>query len=402
MKKRLIAFLAAFVLLLTIPCKTAFAGGATDEILNYTITAHVNDDASVTLNYDITWKVLDDKKYGPLSWVQIGIPNSDTYNAEAISANITSITLDSTYAKVYLDRDYYKDEIVNFSYSVTNCSLYESNILTEGESVFYFTPGWFDGIKVDEIVIKWEKGDALNWSHGAGDEGDYLVWRGSLGEGEHFQEISVTYNNSSYSFDLSKNADYYNYYNNDNNNYDSSYNDDGDAVLGFFVFFVIIFAIVVNTIKKQSYKSGTGFTGTTTKKKITRTLIKYYPTCPGCGAARPENKDKCDYCGRSFIESEEVLEEKEIEDPKKFENEGTFRYGSDTNTFVRVHVTHVHVPVSRPVTHSSCVHSSCACAHSCACACACACAGGGRAGCSTKDFYNTGLKLKQLERKKKA
>lgn len=36
---------------------------------------------------------------------------------------------------------------------------------------------------------------------------------------------------------------------------------------------------------------------------------------------------------------------------------------------------------------SSCAHSSCACAHSCACACACA--GGGRAGCSAKDFYNT-------------
>ncbi|MBR2290443.1 MAG: hypothetical protein IJ867_07720 [Clostridia bacterium] len=35
--------------------------------------------------------------------------------------------------------------------------------------------------------------------------------------------------------------------------------------------------------------------------------------------------------------------------------------------------------------HSSCARSSCACAHSCACACACA--GGGRAGCSVKDFY---------------
>lgn len=28
---------------------------------------------------------------------------------------------------------------------------------------------------------------------------------------------------------------------------------------------------------------------------------------------------------------------------------------------------------------------------SCACACACACAGGGRAGCSRKDFYNPNL-----------
>ena len=34
--------------------------------------------------------------------------------------------------------------------------------------------------------------------------------------------------------------------------------------------------------------------------------------------------------------------------------------------------------------HSSCAHSSCASS----CACACACAGGGRAGCSVKDFYS--------------
>ena len=33
---------------------------------------------------------------------------------------------------------------------------------------------------------------------------------------------------------------------------------------------------------------------------------------------------------------------------------------------------------------------------SCACACACACAGGGRAGCSKKDFYKTNLKSKYI------
>lgn len=38
----------------------------------------------------------------------------------------------------------------------------------------------------------------------------------------------------------------------------------------------------------------------------------------------------------------------------------------------------------------------CACASSCAssCACACACGGGGRAGCSKKDFYGTNLRIK--------
>ena len=36
---------------------------------------------------------------------------------------------------------------------------------------------------------------------------------------------------------------------------------------------------------------------------------------------------------------------------------------------------------------------------SCACACACACAGGGRAGCSRKDFYNPNIKVDELIKK---
>ena len=39
--------------------------------------------------------------------------------------------------------------------------------------------------------------------------------------------------------------------------------------------------------------------------------------------------------------------------------------------------------------------SSCACV---SCACACACAGGGRAGCSKKDFYGTNLKISKLKK----
>lgn len=47
-------------------------------------------------------------------------------------------------------------------------------------------------------------------------------------------------------------------------------------------------------------------------------------------------------------------------------------------------------------TRSSCVRSSCACVRS-SCACACACAGGGRAGCSKKDFYNTNLRIEVIQ-----
>jgi len=48
--------------------------------------------------------------------------------------------------------------------------------------------------------------------------------------------------------------------------------------------------------------------------------------------------------------------------------------------------THIH-------THSSCVTSSCVSS----CACACACAGGGRAGCTKKDFYQTNLKSNDIK-----
>jgi hypothetical protein len=44
-------------------------------------------------------------------------------------------------------------------------------------------------------------------------------------------------------------------------------------------------------------------------------------------------------------------------------------------------------------------HHSCACASSCACACACACAGGGRAGCSAKNFYGANIQLNKLREK---
>ena len=114
---------------------------------------------------------------------------------------------------------------------------------------------------------------------------------------------------------------------------------------------------------------------------------------------------------------EEVLKEENVPDEDKealkYKTKGEFRYSSAPDTYVRVNV--VNIPVVHH--HSSsggstrsggssrgggCAHSSCACAcASCACACACACAGGGRAGCTYKDFYRTDLKLRQLELKKK-
>ena len=209
----------------------------------------------------------------------------------------------------------------------------------------------------------------------------------------------MTYPNDAFAFDVSKSIE--------TGDDDYSYDDDptGEIVGGLFgVLFVagIIVSLVNGFIR--TYTRSAGFSAP--QKKITRTKVVYYPTCQGCGAARPDGANNCAYCGRSFIKSEEIITEKDIPaeeaELRKKKTDGLYGYSSDPNTFVRVHV--VPVPVSRSSSSSSsrgggssCAHSSCACA----CAFAGACAGGGRAGCSVKDFYQTDLKLKQLEIKTK-
>ena len=55
---------------------------------------------------------------------------------------------------------------------------------------------------------------------------------------------------------------------------------------------------------------------------------------------------------------------------------------------VNSHGTHIHIPTSH---HGGGSGGG-------SCACACACAGGGRAGCSKKDFYNKNLKISQIQK----
>ena len=221
----------------------------------------------------------------------------------------------------------------------------------------------------------------------------------------------MVYPNDAFAFDIDhqeSKSTYDDYYNYGNYGYES-YNDSGvgDEIAGFFglLFLAGIIAVPIIIIKKSLnlINGGTGFgSENATEKKIVRTKIEYYETCPGCGGTREEGKDNCAYCGRDMIKSKEVIEESKIENPENYTKNGTYRYGNSPDTYLRVNV--INVPVSRPRSsggssgrssggsshHSSCA-SSCACASHCACAsscaCACACASSGRAGCSAKDFF---------------
>ena len=417
MNKKYIRFaLSLLICLCMLIPSFVFADSPTDEILSYQITADVNSDATVTFTYHIDWKVLVSDGIGPMSWVTVGIPNSCIVDSGAISNNISYVNYVSDYGsslEIGFTDEYYKDEVCSFDFFVTLDNMYSVDAVKEGETVIYFTPGWFNEITVDEIIVRWNSTGLLSWSDGCLIEDGYNVWTASLGPGEKIS-LRLNYANDAFAFDTSK----YVIQGDEGDYYESGIYEDSPSTVFFsgLVCLLIAFLVIRAFARavKKGYESATGFAMGQTEKKITRTKVEYYDFCPGCGAPHEEGERNCKYCGRDMVKSEEIIEEESTnEDDKnamKYDKAGEYRYGSNPNTFVRVNV--VRVPVRIPTSGSSrsssssrssgrggsCAHSSCACAcASCACACACACAGGGRAGCSTKDFYKTDLKLRQLE-----
>lgn len=393
--------LLACIYVLVIP---VYASSPTDEITNYEITVEPYDDASLHITYDISWMVLESDSLGPVSWVEVGIPNSHNVFIEALSDNIDNISVKNSsgnYAVIYFDRDYYEGEQIDFSFAINQDYMYSANSPEDGLTTYSFTPGWFDDIAVDNLTIKWKNDKVHSFSPDCYMDNGYNVWETTLSAGGRYT-VKVTYPNDAYAFNLSVNES------------------DGESVVDTVAEIIggviacvcmlvmlagpLLITFLISKAAKSIYNGTSGF-GTQTTKKITRTKIEYYPICQGCGATRPEGTDTCVYCGRSFIKSQEVIKEDQVPDNEKdilkHNTNGTYRYSHSPNTYVRVNV--INVPKPRPVTtsrsssshHSSCAHSSCACA------CACACAGGGRAGCTNKDFYNTDLKLSYFRKYKR-
>lgn len=411
MRKIKLLLLLLFIVALSFGiCLETLAATPTDEILNYEITANVNEDATVNLSYHIDWKVLESDGIGPLSWVTIGIPSNQYVSMKALSSNIKRIEYSSEYGsnvKITFNDEYYKQEIVSFDFLIVQDSLYQMNLFEDGVTSYCFTPGWFEDINVDQMTIRWSNLFVQSWSPECKVIDGYNTWSKSLKAGDSFS-VRVDYPNDSFAFVSTKSVYYGD--NNSGNGNASTFEDVLATILGFLIFVFIFIYLPISLIRK-AFKKTANFRAKTTEKKITRTKIVYYPVCQGCGAPRGDGEQVCSHCGRSYIKSEEVIKEENVpevdKEALKYKTKGEYRYNDSPNTYVRVNV--VHVPV---VTHTSssgshrsgtssrgggCAHSSCACAcASCACACACACAGGGRAGCSTKDFYNTRLKLQFL------
>ncbi|MBQ1401179.1 MAG: hypothetical protein IIY99_02395, partial [Firmicutes bacterium] len=354
------------IMLITLTSAVPAFAAATDEILNFTVTVDVNEDASLNMTYHIDWKVLDDS-IGKLEWIDLGVPNSHHEDITPLTDTIDYINDEGSSLSIYLDRPYGEGETVSLEFSMTQDHMYQINKWVEGETVYTFTPAWFDGMDVDNLVIRWNAENAGAWQPDCYEENGYLTFETSLSSGDRYT-MTVVYPNDAFGFSEDRQEG-------SGDDWDGGDDYDYDDDLGIFEVIGGLFAVVISigiiaapfilVFKFFSWiAGGLGFgSNQQTKKKIVRTKIVYYDNCPSCGSAREEGKDTCKYCGRSMIKSKEVVEESEIKEPQKYTKKGTYRYGDSPNTYIHVNV--INVPVRSSSSSSrrsggSSHHSSCA------------------------------------------
>ena len=348
---------ASLVLLLVLPLLALPARadeGDLDEIANYVVTVDPRADGTADITYEIDWNVIGGSADEPLSWVKIGLPNPHNDSLENLTpdtvSDVRAMNGEGAFAKVVFTNRYYAPDVaaangqksnVHFAFRVHQSHLFLLN--GEGGADYAFTPGWFEDLCVKQLTIRWRAVDGMTAEDGALENGYYVWTFQNLGHGERVT-VSVTLPAES-AAGLDPNAAAAAnemYYEED---------DSGDALLiGFLIVFVLVLMLVLLNTRRATWEGGFGeedpddwlwYSNGAHVIHVARTLpppAGYHPVDP------PAN----------------------------------FRAGGGTT---RGGGAGRRSGTSNP--------SGCACACACvsSCACACACAGGGRAGCSAKNFY---------------
>ena len=267
-----------------------------------------------------------------------------------------------SYAKVVFRHRYYAPDVaaanggessVHFAFSVHQSHLFTKN--DDGTANFAFTPGWFDDLSVENMQVRWHNYDGFV-ADNTGVDGDYLTWDfGAMGHGQQAMvHVTVPVTNAA-AFDPGAAMT--------TDDYDSG--EDLDEIVGMLVTLVVVLlaiAIIIIAIASQSPEWGGGFgSGIDPDDWFWYTNGVHTIRCAR-SAPPPSGYHRTD-------------------PPPEFRAGGGKTRGGGVS---RHHSN-----------HSGCA-SSCACACASSCACACACAGGGRAGCSVKDFYTVKLPKKSV------
>ena len=328
--------------------------GDMDYIPDYFVTVDLREDGSADIVYDITWQVIDGDQTDYLSWVKIGLPNAYAEDLTPLTDTISDLQYTGdggSYAKVVFARRYYSPEVaaqnggesrVRFAFSVHQSHLFTLN--DDGTATFEFTPGWFDDLVVERMQVRWRGGDGFVADNSSEEDG-YLIWEfGPMGHGQS-ADVHVTVPvTTAETFDPDAQltaADY----------------DDGgmtaDEMIGILtvvIALLIFVAALIIIVGSMTPDWGGGFGSGLdpddwfwyTNGVHTIHLARTAPPPKGYTRTDP---------------------------PKNYHTGGGSSRGGGVGR------------------HNSGCASSCACACASSCACACACAGGGRAGCTAKDFY---------------
>lgn len=204
MKKRYLLFSILFIILfLGIGYPKVYAK-ETDQIENMTITVDPGmDTASLDIQYEITWKVLDTSKEGPLSSMKIRTPNFYFDHETALTDNIKSIykhlngfrRANRGNVLIKFKRSYEAGESLTFKYAIRQLYAYR---LSGSKCKFEFTSPAFQNAKIDNVTIKWNA-NSVEKSNNQSQEENYLVWnKKNLRRGEKLK-VKVTYPKSAFS-----------------------------------------------------------------------------------------------------------------------------------------------------------------------------------------------------------
>lgn len=365
--RRLAMLLAALLLCLT-AALTAHAAddalaphaepGDMDYIRDYIVTVDLREDGSADITYDIDWQVIAGDKTDYLTWVKIGLANAHVDSLTPLTDTIADLQYSDdggSYAQVVFARRYYSPEVaaenggessVRFAFSVHQSHLFTLN--DDGTANFTFTPGWFDDLSVGNMQIRWRNGEGF-LADNTRVEGDYLVWDfGALAHGQAARAhvtVPVTYS-AAFAPDAAMAPEDY--------GAESEPGDLPDALGPFFVF--LVFAIAVFAIAaSRTPRWGGGLGGGIDPGDWFWYTNGLHTIRRARGMPPPVGYRRTD-------------------PPRNFQPGGGSSRGGGVGR--RDGGDH---------------HSSCACACASSCACACACAGGGRAGCTAKDFYTVKL-----------
>ena len=356
-----LALTLAALLTAALLAPAAFAdAGDYDEITNYVVTVDPRQDGSADITYEIDWKVIGGGSGDSLSWVNIGLANSHADEFENLSpdtvADVSLLTDGGSFAQVTFHDHYYAPDVaarnggkseVSFRFRVHQSHLFTEN--DDNTANFSFTPGWFDEICVDSLTVRWRNYDGfLADNHSV--DGDYLVWEfGPLAHGER-ATVNVTVPiTTAQVFDP---ANAMTGQENTPARPQSTGSRYDGAVALMTLLVVLFFAAIFYAGRPARWRGGFG------GGYDPAAWVWYYNGANYIRMARGSRPPAGYHTSNP--------------QPGFKAGGGETRGGG----------------AGRDTSH----HGSCVCACACvSCACACACAGGGRAGCSAKNFYSIRL-----------